>query len=46
MSHFAREVAGRVIFMDAGEIVEEGIPEDIFTNPKQARTQAFLKSML
>jgi len=43
---FAREVAGRVIFMDAGEIVEEGIPEDIFSNPTQARTQAFLKSML
>ncbi|MBP2626918.1 MAG: Phosphonate-transporting ATPase [Firmicutes bacterium] len=43
---FAREVAGRVIFMDGGEIVEEGRPEQIFNNPTQARTQAFLKSML
>lgn len=43
---FAREVAQRVIFMDHGEIVEEGIPEDIFNSPQHARTQAFLKSML
>ncbi|MBC8015340.1 MAG: amino acid ABC transporter ATP-binding protein [Sporomusaceae bacterium] len=43
---FAREVAQRVIFMDYGEIVEEGMPEDIFNSPQQARTQAFLKSML
>lgn len=43
---FAREVARRVIFMDDGEIVEEGMPEQIFNNPTQARTQAFLKSML
>jgi len=43
---FAREVAGRVIFMDYGEIVEEGTPEQIFNNPAQVRTQAFLKSML
>ena len=43
---FAREVAQRVIFMDYGEIVEEGTPEQIFNNPGQARTQAFLKSML
>ena len=43
---FAREVAGRVIFMDYGEIVEEGTPEQIFNNPTQVRTQAFLKSML
>jgi len=43
---FAREVAQRVIFMDYGEIVEEGTPEQIFNNPAQVRTQAFLKSML
>jgi polar amino acid transport system ATP-binding protein len=43
---FAREVAQRVIFMDDGDIVEEGTPAEIFNNPKQARTQAFLKSML
>jgi len=43
---FAREVAQRVIFMDYGEIVEEGTPEQLFNNPIQVRTQAFLKSML
>lgn len=43
---FAREVAQRVIFMDDGEIVEEGTPEQIFNSPQHARTQAFLKSML
>jgi len=43
---FAREVAQHVIFMDYGEIVEEGTPEQIFNSPEQLRTQAFLKSML
>lgn len=43
---FAREVAQRVIFMDQGDIVEQGLPEQIFTRPEQTRTQAFLKSML
>ncbi len=43
---FAREVAQRVIFMDNGDIVEEGTPEQIFNSPRQPRTQAFLKSML
>lgn len=43
---FAREVAQRVIFMDDGDIVEEGTPDQMFSNPRQARTQAFLKSML
>lgn len=43
---FAREVAQHVIFMDDGDIVEEGTPEQIFSYPKQARTQAFLHSML
>lgn len=43
---FAREVAQRVIFMDDGDIVEAGTPEQIFNNPQHARTQAFLKSML
>lgn len=41
---FAREVADRVVFMDGGYIVEEGTPEDIFLNPKQERTKAFIKS--
>lgn len=43
---FAREVADRVIFMDGGKIVEEDIPEEIFTNPKEDRTKAFLDKIL
>lgn len=43
---FAREVAQRVIFMDNGEIVEAGAPEQIFISPQQLRTQSFLNSML
>jgi len=39
---FAKEVADRVIFMDEGKIVEEGPPEEVLENPKQARTQQFL----
>ncbi len=41
--NFAREVADRVIFMDGGVIIEEGKPEDIFTNPKNERTRAFIR---
>ena len=43
---FAREVADRVIFMNDGEIVEEGEPEEIFNNPKSERLKAFLKSII
>lgn len=43
---FARSVANRVVFMDKGYIVEEGHPEDIFTRPKEERTQTFLKRLL
>ena len=43
---FARDVADRVIFMADGYIVEEGKPEDIFTNPKNDRTRAFLSRVL
>lgn len=43
---FAREVGDRVIFMDGGKIVEEGNPEDIFSNPKEERTKAFLDKIL
>ena len=39
---FAKEVANRVMFMDNGEIVESGHPDEIFTNPKHDRTKAFL----
>lgn len=40
---FAREVADRVIFMDNGVIVEQGPPEELFTNPRQERTKMFIK---
>lgn len=43
---FAREVADRVIFMDEGKIIEEGTPEDIFTNPKSDRLKSFLAKVL
>ncbi|MFN4071329.1 MAG: amino acid ABC transporter ATP-binding protein [Thermus caldifontis] len=43
---FAREVADRVIFMDGGQIVEEGRPEAIFTSPREERTRAFLQRVL
>jgi len=43
---FAREVASRVIFMDGGYIVEEGAPEEIFSNPKNPRTIDFLNKVL
>ncbi|MBO5743646.1 MAG: amino acid ABC transporter ATP-binding protein [Clostridia bacterium] len=43
---FAKEVADRVIFMCDGAIEEEGLPEDIFTNPKSPRTKQFLQSIL
>ena len=40
---FAREVADRIVFMDAGVVVEEGPPEQLLTNPQHERTQRFLK---
>ena len=43
---FAREVANRVIFMDGGVIVEQGSPEDVFENTKEARTKDFLSKVL
>ncbi len=43
---FAREVADRVIFMDAGKIVEEGTAEEIFQEPKSERLKDFLSSVL
>ena len=43
---FARDVSHRVIFMDKGVIAEEGNPEDLFTNPKEARTKEFLQRYL
>ncbi|MEZ8029035.1 amino acid ABC transporter ATP-binding protein [Enterovibrio norvegicus] len=43
---FAKEVADRVIFMDAGEIIEENEPEQFFNNPQSDRTQLFLSQIL
>ena len=43
---FAKEVATRVIFLDEGSIVEENSPEELFSNPQQARTQDFLSKVL
>ena len=43
---FAREVADRVIFMDGGFIVEENVPEELFSHPSHARTQSFLNKVL
>ncbi len=41
---FARAIADRIIFMDEGEIVEEGSPEEFWTNPKTQRAQKFLRT--
>ena len=43
---FAREVGNRVLFMDEGEIVEQGTPEEVFGNPKHPRLQDFLSKVL
>ncbi len=43
---FAREVGTRLLFMDEGLIVEEGLPSAVFANPQHARTQAFLGQVL
>lgn len=43
---FAREVADRVVVMDAGGIIEEGDPETIFSNPKNKRTEEFLRRVI
>lgn len=43
---FAREVGNRVLFMDLGQIIEEGTPQQIFDNPQNQRTQDFLSKVL
>ncbi len=43
---FAREVANRVIFLDSGVIAEEALPEQLFTRPREQRTQEFLARVL
>jgi polar amino acid transport system ATP-binding protein len=44
--NFAREVANKICFLDAGVILEEGPPSQIFGNPQEPRTRAFLSSVL
>lgn len=43
---FAREVGDRVVFMDAGQIVEVGTPDHFFDSPREARTRSFLSKIL
>ncbi|MBR1220263.1 amino acid ABC transporter ATP-binding protein [Bradyrhizobium sp. U87765 SZCCT0131] len=43
---FAREVANRVVFMDAGQIIETNTPQEFFANPQHARTKLFLSQIL
>lgn len=43
---FAREVAGRVVFIDFGKIIEEATPDEFFNHPKSERAQQFLKQVL
>ncbi|WP_405089078.1 amino acid ABC transporter ATP-binding protein [Microbispora sp. NBC_01389] len=43
---FAREVGDSLVFMDEGVIVEQGVPREVLTNPRHARTQAFLSKVL
>ncbi|MFL1463579.1 amino acid ABC transporter ATP-binding protein [Roseococcus sp. DSY-14] len=43
---FARQVADRVVFMDRGEVVEQGVPETIFENPQTDRLKLFLSQIL
>jgi polar amino acid transport system ATP-binding protein len=43
---FARAAADRMIFLESGRLIEEGTPEEIFSNPKEERTKAFLSHVL
>jgi polar amino acid transport system ATP-binding protein len=43
---FAREVGDKLVFMDGGVIVEEGVPADVLSNPRNSRTQEFLSKVL
>ena len=43
---FAREVGDRLIFMDEGKIVEQGVPADVLDRPQQERTRQFLRRSL
>lgn len=43
---FAREVGNRILFMDQGQIIERGVPKEVFQNPKEERTKSFLAKVL
>lgn len=43
---FAKEVGDRVLFMDGGNVVEQGTPDELFNNPQHPRTQDFLRKIL
>ena len=43
---FAKQISDRVLFMDGGNICEQGTPQQIFGNPQHPRTQAFLSKVL
>ena len=43
---FARDIASRVCFLDAGRILEQGPPTEIFSNPKEPRTKQFLERII
>jgi len=43
---FAKEVSDRVIFMDAGKIIEENVPKELFDNPKHQRLKTFIEKMI
>ena len=44
--NFAKAIADRVIFMDAGQILEDSLPQEFFAHPKEARTKLFLSQIL
>lgn len=43
---FAKQVADRVVFMDGGQVIEEGAPEEFFSKPKNDRTKSFLNKVI
>ena len=43
---FAREVADKVVFMDAGQLIEQGTPEQIFEHPQSERLKTFLDKVI
>lgn len=43
---FAREVGDRLLFVDGGHIIEQGVPKEVFENPKEERTKLFLSKVL